>query len=163
MCFADFLAGAAAQSVSVDGKLKSGKKGQDSDRMGTGLGEVSEDAKSTKSGEGNPNGTHGESQEEEADEENMAEGLEAEEGDFVNVEVAFAYRARTTGAKELSKKSKNAHLFLAFYLPGSIRFRKSSKHSYFLLRPSSLLHLWRPPHQFVIRTEPLSARERHGQ
>ena len=97
--------------------------------MGTGLGEITEDAKSTSSGEGSPNGTHGESQKEgaeEADDENIAEGLEAEEGDFVNVEVAFAYRARKTGEKDLKKKSKNAHLFLAFYLPGSIRFRKSS-------------------------------------
>jgi hypothetical protein len=31
-------------------------------------------------------------QKEEADDVNIAEGLEAEEGDFVNVEVAFAYR-----------------------------------------------------------------------
>ncbi len=102
--------------------------------MGTGQGEDTKEMKSSDSGEGGPNSTHGDSkgdeQEEEAEDENVAEGLEAEEGDFVNVEVAFAYRARTTGAKDLTKKSKNAHLFLAFYLPGNIRFRKSSIHSY---------------------------------
>ena len=145
MNFTDILAGAAAQSVSVDGKLKSGQKGQDSDRMGTGLGEATEDAKSTKPREGDPNGRHGESQkEEEAEEtedENIAEGLEAEEGDFVNVEVAFAYRARTSRAKDLRKKSKNAHLFLAFYLPGGIKFRKSSSRSYCIPRQSFQLHM----------------------
>lgn len=132
--FTDILAGAAAQSVSVDGKLKSGEQGQESDRMGTGQGEVTDNANSSNSDDGNPNNRHGESkgdeQKEEAEDENIAEGLEAEEGDFVNVEVAFAYRARTTGAKDLRNKSKNAHLFLAFYLPGSIKFRKSSTHSY---------------------------------
>lgn len=131
--FTDIIAGAAAQSVSVDGKLKSGKHGQESDRMGTNQGQITDNANSSDS-DGNPNSKHGESkgdeQKEEAEDENVAEGLEAEEGDFVNVEVAFAYRARTTGAKDLRKKSKNAHLFLAFYLPGSIRFRKFSTHSY---------------------------------
>lgn len=97
--------------------------------MANGQGAISDDEKSSNSGEGNPKSKHGESkgdeQKEEADEENIAEGLEAEKGDFVNVEVAFSYRARTTGARDLRNKSKNAHLFLAFYLPGGIKFRKS--------------------------------------
>ena len=109
--------------------------------MGTGQGEDTKEMKSSDSGEGGPNSTHrdskGDEQEEEAEDENVAEGLEAEEGDFVNVEVAFAYRARTTRAKDLTKKSKNAHLFLAFYLPGNIRFRKSSTRSYCVFVQSS--------------------------
>ena len=125
----DDLTGAAAQSVSVDGKLKSGEKGTDNDRMGNRQGEVNGDSKSSSSNErkmdDNYDNCNGNEQEEEEEDENIAEGLEAEEGDFVNVEVAFAYRARTTGAKDLVNKSKNAHLYLAFYLPGSIRFRKS--------------------------------------
>lgn len=46
--------------------------------------------------------------------ENIAEGMEAEEGDFVSIQVAFSF------------KSKNAHLYLAFYMPGGgeVRFRK---------------------------------------
>ncbi|KAI9880283.1 MAG: hypothetical protein M1830_004402 [Pleopsidium flavum] len=118
--------GAAAQSVSVDGKLKPEKQGKESDRTVPGQGEVDDDTRWDDSEEHKPNESHAQpkedEQKEEGDEENIAEGLEAEEGDFVNVEVAFAYRARTTGAKDLRNKSKNAHLFLAFYLPGSVRF-----------------------------------------
>ncbi|KAL9015083.1 MAG: hypothetical protein Q9173_000290 [Seirophora scorigena] len=53
------------------------------------------------------------------------EGLEAEEGDFVNVEVGFSYRASGVG-KSIRVKAKNAHLYLVFYLPGGIHFRKFS-------------------------------------
>ena len=112
--------GAAAKSVSIDGQIKSsnvdGNKKEQSDRTVPGQGELEEDDTSSSSqqsakdkGEGN--------------DENIAEGLEAEEGDFVNVEIAFSYRASSSG-KGIKKKAKNAHLFLAFYLPGGIRFRK---------------------------------------
>jgi hypothetical protein len=37
----------------------------------------------------------------------------------VNLELALAYRARSSG-KSLKLKAKNAHLFLKFYLPGSV-------------------------------------------
>ncbi|KAK4465319.1 hypothetical protein QBC42DRAFT_218853 [Cladorrhinum samala] len=47
------------------------------------------------------------------------EGMEAEEGDFVNMELAFSYRARSSG-KSIKSKAKNAHLYLKFYLPGGI-------------------------------------------
>ncbi|KAI9818058.1 MAG: hypothetical protein M1827_000682 [Pycnora praestabilis] len=115
--------GAAARSVSVDGRLKSGDDSKSSDREVPGEGEMQEDAKSDHSGEYEPKEKkekYGDVQKEQ-EEENIAEGMEGEEGDFVNVEIAFAYRAKTAG-KDLKTKAKNAHLYLAFYLPGGLRF-----------------------------------------
>ncbi|KAK3984278.1 hypothetical protein QBC44DRAFT_337308 [Cladorrhinum sp. PSN332] len=54
-----------------------------------------------------------------ATQEQENEGMEAEEGDFVNMELAFSYRARSSG-KTIKSKAKNAHLYLKFYLPGGI-------------------------------------------
>ncbi|RDW63525.1 hypothetical protein BP6252_11070 [Coleophoma cylindrospora] len=51
--------------------------------------------------------------------EAIRDGMEAEQGDFVDIELAFAYRARSSG-KSIKSKAKNAHLYLKFYLPGSI-------------------------------------------
>jgi hypothetical protein len=48
--------------------------------------------------------------------------MEAEEGDFVNVEIAFAYRPST--GRGIKSRAKHAHLYLAFYLPGKIKLRK---------------------------------------
>ena len=56
-------------------------------------------------------------------EQNLMKVVEAEEGDFVSFEVAFAYRARPAG-RVLSTMAKNAHLFLAVYLPTGLRLRK---------------------------------------
>ena len=56
-------------------------------------------------------------------EQDLMKIVEAEEGDFVSLEVAFAYRARPAG-RNLSTMAKNAHLFLAIYLPAGIRLRK---------------------------------------
>jgi hypothetical protein len=56
-------------------------------------------------------------------EEDLMKAVEAEEGDSVSLEVAFAYRARPA-ARKLSSKAENAHLFLAVYLPAGIRLRK---------------------------------------
>jgi hypothetical protein len=56
-------------------------------------------------------------------EEHLMKAVEAEEGDSVSLEVAFAYRARTA-ARKLSSKAKNAHLFLTVYLPAGIRLRE---------------------------------------
>jgi len=42
-------------------------------------------------------------------------GMEAEDGDFINLEMAIAYNARPSG-KGLDGKSKNAHLMLEFYM-----------------------------------------------
>ncbi|KAK3952708.1 hypothetical protein QBC32DRAFT_211965 [Pseudoneurospora amorphoporcata] len=49
----------------------------------------------------------------------LHEGMEAEEGDFVNMELAFAYRPRSSG-KSIASKAKHAHLYLKFYLPGGL-------------------------------------------
>ena len=116
--------GAAAQNISKNGKVKSGKS-QNSDRKVSGEGQIDEENKDDGDNDG-LEGTEGQiSREDEhketGDDENVAEGMEAEEGDFVNVEVAFSYRASTTGST-LTDKSKNAHLYLGFFLPGSIKF-----------------------------------------
>ena len=119
--------GAAAKDVSVDGKFKSGKERQKSDRKVPGQGEIDDETKSDASGEQNieEDGPQNRADEEKevGDEENVAEGLEAEEGDFVNIEIAFAYRS-CTGGKSIRNKAKNAHLYLVFYLPGGVEFRK---------------------------------------
>jgi hypothetical protein len=88
--------GAAARSVGSDGKLKSSDEEKD-ERT------VQDD------GEGqNDQPAHDE--------------MEAEDGDFVNVEVAFAYRPST--GKGIKSRAKHAHLLLAFYLPGKVKLRK---------------------------------------
>lgn len=84
--------GAAGKSVDDQGRLQNSG---DNDREVQGEGETS--------------GGGGE----------MQEGMEAEEGDFVNMELAFAYRPRSSG-KSITSKAKNAHLYLKFYLPGGI-------------------------------------------
>jgi hypothetical protein len=48
--------------------------------------------------------------------------MEAEEGDFVNVEIAFAYRPST--GRGIKSRAKHAHLYLAFYLPGKVKLRE---------------------------------------
>ncbi|GAD94031.1 hypothetical protein LEMA_P102160.1 [Paecilomyces variotii No. 5] len=53
-------------------------------------------------------------------EENVIKAVEAEEGETVSLQIAFPYRARPA-ARKLSSKAKNAHLFLAIYLPEGIR------------------------------------------
>ncbi|KAK6532548.1 hypothetical protein TWF281_006733 [Arthrobotrys megalospora] len=47
------------------------------------------------------------------------DGMEAEEGDFVNLELAVAYKSRPSD-KSVKSKIKNAHLLLEFYLAGAI-------------------------------------------
>jgi hypothetical protein len=72
-------------------------------------------------GDQEPTETSDDANTEKNDQEKQAirEGMEAEQGDFVNMELAFAYRARSSG-KSLKSKAKNAHLYLRFYLPGGI-------------------------------------------
>ena len=110
--------GAAAEDISVDGKKKSSARNVRSDRNVPGEGELEDDTRSdgnqsTLSDENEDGGAAG----------NIAEDMEAEAGDFINMEVAFSYKASSSG-KSLRIKSKNAHLYLAFYLPGGILFRK---------------------------------------
>lgn len=124
--------GAAAKNVSVNGNTKPSKNREGNDRKVAGEGELGDETGSSKDAESKQNGDHNQTDEdEEGNEENIAEGMEAEEGDFVNIEVAFSYRASSSG-KSLRIKSKNAHLYLAFYLPGGIRFRKCLDSNNFL-------------------------------
>lgn len=109
--------GAAAKDVSVNGQVKHANTKADNDRKIPGAGNenverIDQENCTDRSIEG------GEWQNDE--DENVAEGMEAEEGDFVNMEIAFSYRASSTG-KTMKVKSKNAHLYLAFYLPGKIK------------------------------------------
>lgn len=113
--------GAAAQTVDEDGNLE--KPSDSNDRKAQGEGE--QDGKkrkqieeSEKSEDHNDEKSSTKKQEEEQAQA-VREGLEAEQGDFVNLELAFVYRARSSG-KSLKSKVKNAHLFLKFYLPGGI-------------------------------------------
>ncbi|OCL13166.1 hypothetical protein AOQ84DRAFT_385608 [Glonium stellatum] len=109
--------GAAAKAVSEDGKLRSGKNEMNnSDRTVPGNGEVQDKPEDDDSKEQGENGT-----EDKEKNENVAEGMEAEEGDFVNAEIAFAYRPRT-GKRGMRNRAKNAHLYLAFYLPANVKF-----------------------------------------
>lgn len=96
--------GAAGQSVDSKGNLSSAK---DNDR--TVAGEGQQDGKSPDEGDGK----------EDKEQQEIREGMEAEEGDFVNLELAFSYRARTSG-KSIKSKAKNAHLYLKFFFPGGI-------------------------------------------
>jgi hypothetical protein len=115
--------GAAAQSVSSDGKLeKKSKDPKQSDRTVPGEGEVQEspDKENKHDGSGGKEESPDRKSQQEQENEQTAEGMEAEEGEFVNVEVAFAYRARAE-RKSMKNRAKNAHLYLAFYLPGNIK------------------------------------------
>lgn len=99
--------GAAGQSVDTEGNVKPAK-GNDRTVGGdrdTQAGDSKASPPSDKQSEQN--------------QQSIQEGMEAEEGDFVNVELAFAYRARSSG-KSIRSKAKNAHLYLKFYLPGGI-------------------------------------------
>ncbi|KAF2098498.1 hypothetical protein NA57DRAFT_39057 [Rhizodiscina lignyota] len=87
--------GAAARSVTAEGKLKKPDDSQNNDRS--------------------------QGQADEQEEQNVDEGMEAEEGDFVNMEIAFAYRSRAASGFGMKSKSKNAHLYLGFYLPANIK------------------------------------------
>ncbi|KAF5019882.1 hypothetical protein F66182_8118 [Fusarium sp. NRRL 66182] len=86
--------GAAARAVDEDGQLMS-RQQSDNDTK-------------EKDGESSDSST------------NIQDGMEAEEGDFINLEVAFAYRTRST-SKSLKERTKDMHLYLAFYLPGNIK------------------------------------------
>ncbi|KAF2200752.1 hypothetical protein GQ43DRAFT_62172 [Delitschia confertaspora ATCC 74209] len=101
--------GAAAKSVSQDGKLVS-DNGEKGDRSVPDQGELKEN-----SGDNEQDGSKTKESNETVD-----EGMEAEEGDFVNVEIAFAYRP-STGRKGMKERAKNAHLYLAFYLLANIK------------------------------------------
>ena len=106
--------GAAAKSVSIDGTTKSDGNDQ-SDRKVPDEGAVENEDDNDKAGPQGQDDSKGK-KEEDAD---VSEGLEAESGDFINVELSFSYRATSKG-KSLSQKAQSAHLYLVFYLPGNL-------------------------------------------
>ena len=59
----------------------------------------------------------------ETEKETVSE-MEGKDGNYVNVEIAFAYRARPQ-SHSIRKRAKCLHLYIAFYLPSGIKFRKS--------------------------------------
>jgi hypothetical protein len=88
---------------------------------------VSSDGKLKSSGEEKQDRTvqdNGEGQEEA--QLKRQDTMEAEEGDFVNMEIAFAYRPST--GRGIKSRAKHAHLYLAFYLPGKVKLRKLELH-----------------------------------
>ena len=121
--------GAAGKSVDTDGKIQKQKEKQAaSDRTVPGQGSVqSLDNNNTDSKEEDE--SKKQRTEDEQKNENIAEGMEAEEGDFVNMEIALAYRARGS-SKSIKSKAQNAHLLLAIYLAGSFKLRKYIAHIY---------------------------------
>lgn len=115
--------GAASQSVDEQGHLKKPEENKSSDRTIPGAGEQDQSAEADDDEDDQRTEEEKKSaqqkKQKEQEEEAMRAGMEAEEGDFVNMEVAFAYRARSTG-KSIKGKANHAHLYLKFYLPGGI-------------------------------------------
>lgn len=114
--------GAAAMNVSEDGKIDRAKEKNESGQPSTGGStDLGQDASEDGSGSGrDEDGPRAKAEQEPSDDNTAMKGLQAEEGDFVNLEIAFSYRASSSG-RSLAIKSKNAHLYLAFYLPGKIK------------------------------------------
>lgn len=112
---------AAAQSVDESGNLKSTSSKEANDRGAPGQGEEEDDEAKKQDEDESINEKKDKQKRQEKEEEQQAirEGMEAEQGDFVNMELAFSYRARSSG-KSIKSKAKNAHLYLKFYLPGGV-------------------------------------------
>ncbi|KAG9246427.1 hypothetical protein BJ878DRAFT_496988 [Calycina marina] len=113
--------GAASQTVDEEGHLSKGNDKAANDRSAPGQGEE-EDHEYQENHENDSPDAKKDAQQEKAKEEEqqaLREGMEAEQGDFVNMELAFSYRARSSG-KSIRSKAKNAHLYLKFYLPGGV-------------------------------------------
>jgi len=117
--------GAASQSVDDQGRR------QDPDQKQEQYGRPGQGRQDQKTNNGGTAGTPGarqsaekkkdedQDQDQNQDQQAMSTGMQAEEGDFVNMELAFAYRASKSG-RSIASKAKNAHLYLKFYLPGGI-------------------------------------------
>lgn len=115
--------GAASRTVGADGNLKSSEDEGKSDRSAPGEGQIENDdddeEQNGRKDDSKDDDSRQQKEQKEQDQLAVREGMEAEQGDFVNMELAFAYRARSSG-KSLQAKAKNAHLYLKFYLPGGI-------------------------------------------
>lgn len=118
--------GAASRTVGPGGKLEESGQAKDTDRTDS---EKAQDRGSDGNptdyedhkgeGEKDTKADKEKGKQEEQSEETIREGMEAEEGDFVNLELALAYRSRASG-RSIRAKAKNAHLFLKFYPLGGI-------------------------------------------
>ncbi|KAI0490226.1 hypothetical protein F4859DRAFT_457347 [Xylaria cf. heliscus] len=110
--------GAAGQSVGADGQLHKDNKSSRNDRTEPGNSQDTE-TEGDRNSDMRPSKNSESLTQQENEQVALREGMEAEEGDFINLELALAYRSRTS-SKSLKTKAKNAHLYLKFYLPGGI-------------------------------------------
>jgi hypothetical protein len=115
--------GAATQNVTEDGKLKKEDKSEKGMQPISG-DEAAQKPKDSNSDDDEANESEKQRQQDEEEKRRQAEAMHAEEGDFVNLEVAFAFRARLS-THGFRSRSKNPHLYLGFYLPTNIKLRKS--------------------------------------
>ncbi|KAL1881293.1 hypothetical protein Daus18300_001146 [Diaporthe australafricana] len=114
--------GAASRTVGTDGNLeKADKNNKSSDRTDPQAAQEEDAHDETPDEKQEGKGDDKKTKQDEQSEVAMREGMEAEEGDFVNLEMAIAYRSRATG-KSMKAKAKNAHLFLKFYSIGGVAF-----------------------------------------
>lgn len=110
--------GAASRTVGPDGRLKpKSRNGSQTDRTDPQNGQVQDGQSQT----GTDSKGKDVSKAEEDEQAAIREGFEAEEGDFLNLELAISYRSRSSG-KSMKAKAKNAHMYLKFYLPGGVAF-----------------------------------------
>ncbi|KAK6841564.1 hypothetical protein PG987_002424 [Apiospora arundinis] len=115
--------GAASMTLNQDGGLekpdntKTGSSDStDAEESGEGGDENQQD---NDGSEGNPQDDRVQTGDEKGGSAEERAGMEAEEGDFINLELALSYRSRSSG-KGIKAKAKNAHLYLKFYLPGGV-------------------------------------------
>ncbi|KAI2778589.1 hypothetical protein F4815DRAFT_233818 [Daldinia loculata] len=113
--------GAASQTVGADNQLQGDGKGTGNDRTDpqNPQGDANDQENNAEGISERDEGKGKDPKQEEQEQVAMREGMEAEEGDFVNLELALAYRGRSPG-KSVKAKAKNAHLYLKFYLPGEV-------------------------------------------
>lgn len=84
------------------------------------------DPASTHAGEKNENNSekHIERTGNDSMEKETVSEMDGKDGNYINVEIAFAYRARPQ-SHSIRKRAKCLHLYIAFYLPSGLKFRKS--------------------------------------
>ncbi|KAI1259397.1 hypothetical protein F5Y18DRAFT_433336 [Xylariaceae sp. FL1019] len=113
--------GAASRTVESNGKLGKDSGGSQNDRTDPGNTQdtTGENDSATSDEAQEDENKDQDSKQQESEEVAMREGMEAEEGDFVNLELALAYRSRPSG-HSFKSKVRSAHLYLKFYLPGGI-------------------------------------------
>ena len=115
--------GAATRTVTEDGKLEKDDKRSIKSERSASQEEPNQGGKGRDDKEGEESESKKKQREEEEEEQKIAEGLHAEEGDFVNLEIAFAFRSRLS-THGLRSRSNNPHLYLGFYLPANVKLRK---------------------------------------